>query len=84
MPASSAMHNPDIDQPVPSEALLMKTFQLVKEKLACHEHPGETRWCWVDPHIHHAEHIPLCLNDIQLWATYLVGTLYFRFLIPLF
>ena len=55
-----------------STAVLYDNLQLVKDKLACYQHPGEGQWCWVNPRIPNAEHLPLCLHDIQLWATYLV------------
>ena len=51
---------------------LYRNLQAVKDNLTCHQHPGESQWCWVDPHDPHANHLPLCLNDIQLWASYLV------------
>jgi hypothetical protein len=50
----------------------MQEFEQVKEKLRCSEHQGEHMWCWVDPITPGAQHIPLCLHDIQLWAKYLV------------
>jgi hypothetical protein len=50
----------------------MHEFEHVKEKLRCSEHPGEYKWCWVDPITSGAEHIPLCFHDIQVWAKYLV------------
>lgn len=58
----------------PSRAtgILHRNLALLKDKLACHQHP-ENQWCWVDPRTPGADHLPLCLNDIQLWATYLVS-----------
>jgi hypothetical protein len=59
-------------QPVLIATLYLRNIQVVKDNLTCHQHPGESQWCWVDPHNIHADHIPLCLGDIQLWASYLV------------
>lgn len=56
-----------------SAAILYRNFQLVAEKLTCHQHPGENQWCWVKPHPPNAGHIPLCQQDVQLWARYLVS-----------
>lgn len=60
---------------VPVSFSYAKELQIVKEKLACHQHPGEDTWCWVDP-LAPKPHIPLRLYDIQLWAQYLVRTLF--------
>jgi hypothetical protein len=59
----------------PSNLLMgsyVKELEHVKERLKCLEHPGEEKWCWVDPTTPGAQHIPLCLHDIQLWVKYLV------------
>lgn len=55
-------------------------LQQLKKNLACLEHPGENVWCWVDSQQPDANHIPLVLNDIQLWAQHMVRTLLPRFL----
>jgi len=44
---------------------------LLKEKLECSEYPGSKNWCYIDPST--ANHIPLALNDIQLWAKCIVS-----------
>lgn len=55
----------------PSMVMLhSEELRQLKETLACHEHPD--LWCWVDPQKPDAYHIPLALNDIQLWAQYIV------------
>jgi len=72
--------NPDAQ---PASMTLYSVLQHVKDKLACHQHPGENEWCWVDPHTPNADHLPLCLGDVQLWATYLVSKT-FRFGFPFF
>jgi hypothetical protein len=52
----------------------MEAFEIVKDKFACSEHPGEYQWCWVEKqNTANAEHIPLCFHDIQMWAKYLVS-----------
>jgi hypothetical protein len=75
--ASLAMSNstadaPSISQTISPESQFEKELRLVKQKLTCSQHAGKSQWCWVDPKIPNAEHIPLCLNDIQIWAKYLV------------
>jgi hypothetical protein len=64
----SAGHTQWIGQTMLSESQPKKAFRLVKEKLSCSQHSGENQWCWVDPQIRNAEHISLCLSDIQIWA----------------
>ena len=49
-----------------------EALQLVKEKLTCQQHMSTEQWCWVDPHVPDANHLLLCLHNIQTWATYLV------------
>jgi len=44
----------------------------LKDNLKCSEHRGANIWCWVDRNTSTAQHVPLCLHDIQLWVKYLV------------
>jgi hypothetical protein len=46
-----------------------RKLELVKEVARCSEHQGDNTWCWVDPN---RNHIPLCLDDLQNWAKFLV------------
>jgi hypothetical protein len=58
----------------------MEAFEIVKDKFACSEHPGEYQWCWVEKqNTGNAEHIPLCFHDIQMWAKYLVSVIMIMF-----
>jgi hypothetical protein len=49
-----------------------KELELLKEMHGCHKHAhtGCNIWCWIDSD---NNHIPLCLNDLQVWATSLVS-----------
>ncbi|KAJ6490437.1 hypothetical protein DFH09DRAFT_1454372 [Mycena vulgaris] len=55
----------------PSEtAVTIPELRKVKEKLACAEHPGRNRWCYVLPPSskHPGKHVPLDIEVIGLWA----------------
>lgn len=49
-----------------------KELENVKRKLRCSEHPGENTFFWVEVSEKGASHYPLCMQDLQEWATYLV------------
>lgn len=49
-----------------------KELEIVKEKFRCSQHWDENEWCWVEPNAPN-DHIPLALQDIQLWAKSLVS-----------
>jgi hypothetical protein len=44
----------------------------LKDTFTCQSHVGKDQWCWVDPHVPDAGHIPLSLHDMHLWARHLV------------
>lgn len=53
------------------KSLLFQELSSLKKQLSCVQHPGENRWCWVDSC---NNHLPIDLQDIQLWAQYRVST----------
>lgn len=51
----------------------IKELEKVKSKLRCSDHQlGEDTFCWVDVSKPNAPHYPLCAQDLQEWAIYLV------------
>jgi hypothetical protein len=59
----------------PSMTPYIRKLELVKEVARCNEHQGNNTWCWVDQN--NRNHIPLCLNDLQIWAKFLVHLVMF-------
>lgn len=55
-----------------SELPYTKEFENIKSKLRCSEHRGESTFCWVDTSQNGAPHYPMCTQDLQEWARYLV------------
>jgi hypothetical protein len=54
-----------------------KELEKVKSRLRCSDHqPGEDTFCWVDSSLPNAPHYPLCTQDLQEWARYLVCDTY--------
>ncbi|KAG2128408.1 hypothetical protein BD769DRAFT_1387453 [Suillus cothurnatus] len=52
-----------------------KELEKVKSRLRCSDHqPGEDTFCWVDSSLPNAPHYPLCTQDLQEWARYLLET----------
>ncbi|KAH7903006.1 hypothetical protein BJ138DRAFT_1108042 [Hygrophoropsis aurantiaca] len=48
-----------------------KAYEHLKGRLRCSTHPGEHKWCWIDPTKNNAPHVPLSVQDLQEWAKYL-------------
>lgn len=58
--------------PKPAETAYGKELRTVKDRLACPEHRGPNRWCYVSP-AHGKEHIALGVEEIGLWAKKIVS-----------
>lgn len=59
----------------PSQLSLLpyaKELEHVKGQLRCSEHSEENTFCWVEKSQPGAPHYPLCTQDLQEWAKYLV------------
>lgn len=62
---------------VSGSSLLLYTKELenVKSRLRCSEHQledSERTFCWVDVSQPNTPHYPICTQDLQEWAKYLV------------